>query len=73
MQTHYDVLGIAPTASADEIKRTFRREIARYHPDKVQHLGQEFQGIAADKATELTRAYETLNDESSRADYDAQL
>ena len=67
------MLSVAPTASADEIRRAFRREIAKYHPDKVQHLGQEFQGIAADKATELTRAYKTLRDESSRADYDAQL
>ncbi len=73
MPNYYDMLSVAPTASADEIKRAFRREIARYHPDKVQHLGQEFQGIAADKATELTRAYQTLGNESSRADYDAQL
>ena len=34
-------------APADEIKKAFRREIARYHPDKVQHLGQEFQEMAA--------------------------
>ncbi len=71
--THYDTLGIAPTASADEIKRAFRREIARYHPDKVQHLGQEFQEIAADKAAGLTQAYTTLSDASARIDYDAQL
>ena len=71
--TYYDTLGIAPTASADEIKRAFRREIARYHPDKVQHLGQEFQEIAADKAAGLTQAYKTLSDASARVDYDAQL
>ena len=35
-------------ASADEIKRAFRQQIARYHPDKVQHLGKEFQALAAD-------------------------
>ena len=67
------MLGVAPTASADEIKRAFRREIARYHPDKVQHLGHEFQGIAADKAAGLTQAYTTLSDASARVDYDAQL
>ena len=67
------MLGVAPTASADEIKRAFRREIAKYHPDKVQHLGQEFQTIASDKSAELMLAYQTLSDESSRADYDAQL
>jgi DnaJ like chaperone protein len=67
------MLDVGPTASADEIKRAFRREIAKYHPDKVQHLGNEFQQIAAVKAAELTQAYKTLSDESLRADYDAQL
>ena len=67
------MLDVVPTASADEIKRAFRREIAKYHPDKVQHLGSEFQQIAAVKAAELTQAYKTLSDESLRADYDAHL
>ena len=67
------MLDVVPTASADDIKRAFRREIAKYHPDKVQHLGREFQEIAAVKAAELTQAYKTLSDESLRADYNAQL
>jgi hypothetical protein len=67
----YELLDVAPDASADEIKRAFRREIAKYHPDKVQHLGKEFQEIAASKAAELTRAYKTLTDPAARAEYDA--
>ena len=67
----YDLLDVAPNASVDEIKRAFRREIAKYHPDKVQHLGKEFQDIAASKAADLTRAYKTLTDPSTRAEYDA--
>ena len=73
MPSYYDLLEVAPTASADEIKRAFRREIAKYHPDKVQHLGREFQEIAAVKAADLTRAYKILSDEAQRAGYDAQL
>ena len=66
----YELLGIDPRASADDIKRAFRREIAKYHPDKVQHLGKEFQEIAAVRSAELTRAYKTLTDEAARAEYD---
>ena len=70
MKTHYELLGIDPTASPEEIKRAFRQEIARYHPDKVQHLGVEFQRMAADRAAELTEAYRVLMDASLRAQYD---
>ena len=70
MKTHYRLLGLDPAAPADEIKRAFRREIARYHPDKVQHLGPEFQEIAATRAAELTEAYRVLTDAASRRRYD---
>lgn len=73
MASYYELLDVVPTAAADEIKRAFRREIAKYHPDKVHHLGAEFQQIAVLRAAELTQAYKTLSDQSLRADYDAQL
>ena len=47
VKNYYELLEIEPTASADEVKRAFRQQIARYHPDKVQHLGKEFQEMAA--------------------------
>jgi hypothetical protein len=72
-KTYYELLEVAPAATVDEIKRAFRREIARYHPDKVHHLGKEFQDIAAVKAAELTEAYKVLTDQTLRADYDALL
>jgi curved DNA-binding protein CbpA len=69
-KSHYDVLEVAPTADADEIKRAFRTRIARYHPDKVQHLGREFQEMAAGLAAALTEAYRVLSNEGQRAEYD---
>lgn len=73
MKTHYELLGLAPTADADAIKKAFRREIARYHPDKVVHLGAEFQQMAESRAAELTVAYKTLSDPALRAEYDAMV
>ena len=73
MKTHYEILGLEPTADADAIKKAFRREIARYHPDKVIHLGAEFQEMAATRAAELTVAYKTLTDSALREEYDASI
>jgi len=70
VQTFYELLSVAPTATAEEIKRAFRNEIARYHPDKVQHLGNEFQQMAATRAAALTEAYRTLMNAELRAEYD---
>ena len=70
LTNYYELLEIAPDASADEVKKSFRAQIARYHPDKVQHLGKEFQSMAAERAAGLTEAYRILSDEGRRAEYD---
>jgi len=70
VQNHYQLLAVDPAASPEDIKRAFRQEIARYHPDKVQHLGREFQEMAATRAAQLTEAYRTLMNPDLRAEYD---
>jgi curved DNA-binding protein CbpA len=70
LKNYYELLEIAATASSEDVKRSFRAQIARYHPDKVQHLGKEFQSMAADRAAELTEAYRILSDAGRRAEYD---
>ena len=73
MKNYYELLEIAREAPAEEVKKSFRAQIAKYHPDKVHHLGKEFQAMAADRAAELTEAYRILSDPGRRAVYDATL
>ena len=59
---YYEVLGIGKSASADEIKKAFRRKAIEYHPDK--------QGGDESKFKEVNEAYEVLKDEAKRQRYD---
>ncbi|MDZ4742460.1 MAG: molecular chaperone DnaJ [Verrucomicrobiota bacterium] len=62
---YYEVLGISKTASADELKKAYRKLAVKYHPDKNQGDNE-----AENKFKELGEAYEVLNDEQKRAAYD---
>lgn len=57
----YEVLGIRRGASPEEIKRAYRREMTKYHPDKVRHLGEELQSLADKRAKAIQSAYERLS------------
>ena len=60
MTDHYATLGVPRTASADEIKRAFRKLASQHHPDK---------GGDTKKFQEIQAAYDTLGDERKRAAY----
>lgn len=60
----YDTLGVAKTASADEIKKAYRRQARKYHPDINKEKGAE------EKFKEINAAYEILSDKEKRAKYD---
>jgi hypothetical protein len=53
----YTILGVGKNASADEIKKAYRRLVNTYHPDKVSHMGEEFQQLAEKKFKEIQEAY----------------
>ena len=57
----YSVLGISRSASEAEIKEAYHRELAKYHPDKVAHLGDDLQQLSRAKTLEIMEAYRSLN------------
>ncbi|GKT10598.1 hypothetical protein DSTSK_39030 [Desulforhabdus sp. TSK] len=56
----YRILEVPRTATLEEIKRAYRQQANRYHPDKVTHLGTEFQTLAKEKFQDIQWAYEEL-------------
>jgi hypothetical protein len=56
----YEILGVKPGAGPEEIQAAYRRAVQKYHPDKVSHLGEEFQELARKKFIEIQKAYEEL-------------
>ena len=64
---YYDVLTVSKTASAEEIKRSYRRLAMKYHPDRNAGDGR---AEAELKFKECSEAYEVLSDQSKRQRYD---
>jgi len=56
----YEILGVSRNATKEEIRSAYRRQARRYHPDRVTHLGDEFQRLAKEKFQEIQKAYEIL-------------
>lgn len=61
----YEVLGVSKTASADEIKKAYRKLAMKYHPDRNPDDPQ-----AEEKFKEASMAYEVLSDDQKRSTYD---
>ena len=62
---YYEVLGVSKTATADEIKKAYRKKAIQYHPDK--NPGDK---EAEEKFKEAAEAYDVLSDEQKRQRYD---
>lgn len=56
----HEVLNVPPTADEAQIRAAYRRLASQYHPDKVAHLGKEFQDLAENRFKEIQQAYELL-------------
>ena len=63
---YYKVLGVAKTASQEEIKKSYRKLARKYHPDANKGDAE-----AEDRFKEVSEAYDVLSDEKRRKEYDA--
>lgn len=56
----WQILNVDRSASAEEVKKAYLRQVALYHPDKVAHLGPDLQKLAEEKTRQINQAYEAL-------------
>jgi molecular chaperone DnaJ len=63
---YYEVLGVSKSASADEIKKAYRRLAMKHHPDR----NKDDDGGSGNRFKEVKEAYEVLRDSDKRAAYD---
>ncbi len=56
----YRLLNVSPNASWDEVQKAYKEKMAKSHPDKVAHLGEELQKKAKELTLEINKAYNII-------------
>ena len=59
----YKILEIDSDATNAEVKKAYRKMAVKYHPDKLSHLGEDFQKAAKEKFQKVNESYETIKKE----------
>jgi curved DNA-binding protein CbpA len=67
MTCYYIILGISPLASADDIRKAYRKLSMKHHPDRVMSANK---AKATDKMAEINQANDVLSDAKKRMYYD---
>ena len=70
LMNYYDILGVEPSASVEDIHRNYKKKALELHPDKV---GRQQTPEEAQLFKTITKAHEVLTDTLQRAEYDASL
>jgi|GEM_PF-1651064 len=71
VKTYYEILGVSRTAETAEITSSYRRLVAKYHPDR--HQGNALRDLAEEKLKALNEAHEVLSKPNLRREYDSAL
>jgi len=67
---YYEILEISENATAQEIKKAYRKQALKYHPDKQGNKSLEERQKANDRMREVNQAFEVLGDEEKKRRYD---
>lgn len=65
----YELLGVSRSASPEEIKRGYRQEISKYHPDRFVNASPAEREYASRRSQRITEAYSVLSDFAARSSY----
>ena len=67
---HYAILDVSRNANIEQIKRAYRREMSKFHPDRFANGSAEQQRYASLRSQRINEAYRILSDFFSRSEYD---
>ena len=70
MKDYFDILGLARTASEDDIKKAYKKIMLKYHPDRMGNKSDKEKKEAEEIVKSANEAYETLSDPQKKQEYD---